>query len=104
MSHTPMTARSDPSGAGLFYRPAEDRGASAAPGRAPDAPASAAGAPTPRRPPLRLAGMGRAEILQILDPAAAYPPRIRAHAPPPHQLRGGTGGHPFFVGSTPPPV
>ncbi len=100
MSHTPMTARSDPSGAGLFYRPAEDRGASAAPGRAPDAPASAAGAATARRHLLGLAGMGRAEILEILDAAAAYRARIRAHAAPANELRGVTVCNAFFEDST----
>lgn len=94
MSHPHAPARPAPSGAGLFYRPAPDPGGPGAPaGADPVAGIS-------RRHLLGLEGMARADILEILDSAAAYREKSRAHALPTNELRGVTVCNAFFEDST----
>ncbi|HEY6865763.1 MAG TPA: aspartate carbamoyltransferase catalytic subunit [Candidatus Eisenbacteria bacterium] len=91
MSPTHTPARPADARAGIFYRPAEGRKALAG------APAAHAGA---QRHLLGLEGMGQAEILEILDAAAAYREKLRAHALPTGELRGVTVCNAFFEDST----
>jgi len=92
MSHTHASTRPAASGAGLFYRPEVERG--------PGAPDTGPAAVPSRRHLLGLEGMARADILEILDAAAAYRERSRAHALPTQELRGVTVCNAFFEDST----
>jgi len=88
MRHAQAPTRPAAPGAGIFYRPTDPPDAAPAPG------ASAC------RDLLGLEGMSRSEILEILDAAAAYRDRIRAHALPTNELRGVTVCNAFFENST----